>query len=334
MNLSMPAEGPDICDEIEDVGLVEDARRQRVAILVLSTGVPGATVTALAQRFEVLGPASPADIDMLVAAHGERIRGIATTGKARLDRDLLERLPVLEIVACYSAGLDNIDTEALAERGIALTNSSAALADEVADLAIALMVMARRRLVAADAYARSGAWAKGAFPLGHSVRGARIGLLGLGHIGSGVARRAEAMGMLPRYCTRRPVAGCAYPYYPDARALASDSDVFVVACPGGARNRGLVDAMVLAGLGRDSTLVNIARGDIIDEPALVEALATGKLGSAGLDVFADEPNVPARLRDLQNVVLTPHLGSATIETRHAMGESVVRSLMQAFGQGV
>jgi lactate dehydrogenase-like 2-hydroxyacid dehydrogenase len=306
-----------------------DAHRKRAAVLVLSKGVPAATVAALAQRFEVLCPADPADIDVLVAAHGERIRGVATTGRAGLDRALLQRLPALEIVACYSAGLDNIDTEALGERGIALTNSSAALADEVADLAIALMVMARRRLVAADAHARSGAWAGGAFTLGRSVTGARIGLLGLGHIGRGVARRAEAMGMHPRYCTRRPVAGCDYPYYPDARTLASDSDVFVVACPGGARNRGLVDASVLAALGPRGTLVNIARGEIVDEPALVEALVSGELGSAGLDVFANEPFVPAKLLDLQNVVLTPHLGSATVETRDAMGESVVRSLVQA-----
>jgi lactate dehydrogenase-like 2-hydroxyacid dehydrogenase len=304
---------------------------QPPTVLVLSGGVPAATIAALAERFEVLGPGSPDEIGSLVSAHGARIRGIATTGKARLDRALLARLPALVIVACYSAGLDKIDTEALAERGIPLTNSSAALADEVADLAIALMVMARRRLVAADAYVRSGAWAKGAFLLGQSVRGARIGLLGLGHIGSGVARRAEAMGMHPRYCTRRPVAGCAYPYFPDARALAADSDVFVIACPGGPANRGLVDRSVIAALGPDATLVNIARGEIVDESALVEALATGKLGSAGLDVFAEEPNVPARLRDLQNVVLTPHIGSATLETRSAMGASVVRSLVQALG---
>lgn len=304
---------------------------QAPTVLVLSGGMPAATIAALAERFEVLGPGSPDEIGSLVSAHGARIRGIATTGKARLDRALLARLPALEIVACYSAGLDKIDTEALAERGIPLTNSSAALADEVADLAIALMVMARRRLVAADAYVRSGAWAKGAFLLGQSVRGARIGLLGLGHIGSGVARRAEAMGMHPRYCTRRPVAGCAYPYFPDARALAADSDVFVIACPGGPANRGLVDRSVIAALGPDATLVNIARGEIVDESALVEALATGKLGSAGLDVFAEEPNVPARLRDLQNVVLTPHIGSATLETRSAMGASVVRSLVQALG---
>lgn len=299
---------------------------QPATVLVLSTGVPAATIAALAERFDVLGPGDPDEIEALVSAHGARIRGIATTGKARLDRALLARLPALEIVACYSAGLDKIDTEALAERGIALTNSSAALADEVADLAIALMVMARRRLVAADAYVRSGAWAKGAFLLGQSVRGARIGLLGLGHIGSAIARRAEVMGMRPRYCTRRPVADCPYPYWSNARALAADSDVFVIACPGGPANRGLVERSVIAELGPDATLVNIARGEIVDEPALVEALASGRLGSAGLDVFADEPDVPLALRRLDNVVLAPHLGSATIETRHAMGESVVRSL--------
>ncbi len=297
-------------------------------VLVLSAGIPAATITALTERFDVLGPGNPVEIEALVAAHGARIRGIATTGKARLDRALLARLPALEIVACYSAGLDKIDLEGLAERGIPLTNSSAALADEVADLAIALMVMARRRLVAADAHVRSGAWANGAFPLGRSVTGLRIGLLGLGHIGSAIARRAEAMGMQPRYCTRRPVADCAYPYHPDALALAADSDVFVIACPGGPANRGLVDRSVIAALGPEATLVNIARGEIVEEPALIDALASGALGSAGLDVFADEPNVPLALRRLDNVVLAPHLGSATSETRHAMGESVVRSLEQ------
>ncbi|MBR3189682.1 2-hydroxyacid dehydrogenase [Bosea sp. (in: a-proteobacteria)] len=299
---------------------------RRATVLVLSSGIPAATIAALAERFDLLGPGDPDEIDALVAAHGARIRGIATTGKARLDRALLGRLPALELLACYSAGLDKIDTEALAERGIPLTNSSAALADEVADLAIALMIMARRRLVAADAHVRGGAWAKAAFPLGRSVTGLRIGLLGLGHIGSAIARRAEAMGMHPRYCTRRPVAGCAYPYHGDARALAADSDVFVIACPGGPANRGLVDRSVIAALGPEATLVNIARGEIVDDPALIEALASGQLGSAGLDVFADEPNVPLALRQLDNVVLAPHLGSATVETRHAMGESVVRAL--------
>ncbi|MFC5395912.1 2-hydroxyacid dehydrogenase [Bosea vestrisii] len=299
---------------------------RRATVLVLSSGIPAATIAALAERFDLLGPGDPDEIDALVAAHGARIRGIATTGKARLDRALLARLPALELVACYSAGLDKIDREALAERGIPLTNSSAALADEVADLAIALMIMARRRLVAADAHVRGGAWAKAAFPLGRSVMGLRIGLLGLGHIGSAIARRAEAMGMHPRYCTRRAVAGCAYPHHADARALAADSDVFVIACPGGPANRGLVDRSVIAALGPDATLVNIARGEIVDEPALIEALVSGQLGSAGLDVFADEPNVPLALRQLDNVVLAPHLGSATVETRHAMDESVVRAL--------
>lgn len=299
---------------------------RRATVLVLSSGIPAATIAALAERFDLLGPGDPDEIDAFVAAHGARIRGIATTGKARLDRALLGRLPALELLACYSAGLDKIDTEALAERGIPLTNSSAALADEVADLAIALTIMARRRLVAADAHVRGGAWAKAAFPLGRSVTGLRIGLLGLGHIGSAIARRAEAMGMHPRYCTRRPVAGCAYPYHGDARALAADSDVFVIACPGGPANRGLVDRSVIAALGPEATLVNIARGEIVDDPALIEALASGQLGSAGLDVFADEPNVPLALRQLDNVVLAPHLGSATVETRHAMGESVVRAL--------
>ena len=301
-----------------------------VAILVLSAGVPEATVAELAESFEVLRPASPDALAGLLERDGGRIRGIATTGKARLDRALLARLPNLEIVACYSAGLDNIDTTALAERGIALTNSSAALAEEVADLAIALMIMARRGLVAADRHVRSGHWRKEAFPLGQSSAGKRIGLLGLGHIGSAIARRAVAMGMAPRYCTRRRIEGCAYPYYPDALSLAADSDVFIVACPGGPANRHLVDREVIAALRPDSTLVNIARGEIVDEDALGEALSDGRLGSAGLDVFAHEPNVPERLMSLDSVVLLPHLGSATHETRQAMGATVVAALRSHF----
>lgn len=300
--------------------------KHAVTVLVLSTGVPAATVAELKERFDVIGPGSSNEIDALVSAHGTRIRGIATTGKATLDRNLLGRLPALDLVACYSAGLDKIDVDALAERGIALTNSSAALADEVADLAIALMIMARRRLVAADAHVRSGNWGKAPFPLGHTLSGRRIGLLGLGHIGSAIARRAETMGMHPRYCTRRPVDGCPYPHHEDARALAADSDVFVIACPGGPANRGLVDRDVIAALRSDATLINIARGEIVDEPALIKALQSGELGSAGLDVYADEPNVPAVLCELDNVVLAPHIGSATVETRQAMSASVVRSL--------
>jgi lactate dehydrogenase-like 2-hydroxyacid dehydrogenase len=300
-------------------------------VLVLSPGVPAATVSELARSFDVVRPEIPADLPDLLAKHGPRIRGIATTGKAVLDRNLLAKLPGLEIVASYSAGLDKIDTAALAERGIALTNSSAALADEVADLAIALMIMARRRLVAADRHVRDGGWRDGAFPLGQGCAGKRIGLLGLGHIGSGIARRALAMGMSPRYCTRRPVAASDYPYHATARALAADSDVFVIACPGGAANRHLVDADVIAALRPDSTLINIARGEIVDEGALIEALSNGRLGSAGLDVFATEPDVPAALRALDQVVLAPHLGSATTETRDAMGRSVVMALRDHFG---
>jgi lactate dehydrogenase-like 2-hydroxyacid dehydrogenase len=301
-----------------------------IPVLILSEGVPQSTVTRLAASFETLEPAARGGLDQLLADHGSRIRGIATTGKAKLDRAILGRLPALEIVACYSAGLDNIDIAALAERGIPLTNSSAALADEVADLAIALMVMARRRLPAADRFVRDGAWLHGSFPLGQSSGGKRIGLLGLGHIGSGIARRAIAMGMAPRYCTRRPIADCPFPYHPTPAALAADSDVFVVACPGGTANRHLVSADVIAALRPDSTLVNIARGEVVDQAALVASLVSGRLGSAGLDVFENEPNVPEALLGLGQVALSPHIGSATVETRDAMGETVVSALTRHF----
>jgi lactate dehydrogenase-like 2-hydroxyacid dehydrogenase len=305
-----------------------------IPVLILSEGVPRSTVSKIVDPFEALVPAGHGGLRALLDAHGSRIRAIATTGKAKLDRAILDQLPALEIVACYSAGLDNIDTVALAERGIPLTNSSAALADEVADLAIALMIMARRRLPIADRYIRDGDWHSGAFPLGQSSRGKRIGLLGLGHIGAGIARRAIAMGMAPRYCTRRRIEGCPFPYYSTPKCLASDSDVFVVACPGGAANRHLVSAEVIAALRPESTLINIARGEIVDEAALVASLVSGRLGSAGLDVFEDEPNVPETLRRLVQVTLTPHLGSATVETRDAMEESVVAALTGHFRIGL
>ena len=302
-----------------------------IAVLVLSAGVPEATLAALRERFDVIDGRDSSRLTGALDRHGPRIRAIATTGKARLDRDLITALPKLEIVASYSAGLDNIDVDALRERGVVLTNSSGALANEVADLAVTLLVMARRRLVLADRHVRSGDWERQPYPLGRSVTGLRIGILGLGAIGSAIARRAEAMGMVPRYCNRRPITGCALPYHPSAIALARDSDILVVACPGGEANRGIVDAHVIHALGPEATLVNIARGEIVDQDALIEALTSGRLGSAGLDVLADEPHAPLALTALPNVVLTPHVGSATVETRAAMGESVVASLVRHFG---
>lgn len=234
------------------------------------------------------------------------------------------------MVVCYSAGTDNIDAAALAARRIPLTTTSPALAEDVADLAMALVVMARRRLVAADAHVRTGRWAAGStFPLGQGLQGLRLGVLGFGHIGAAVARRAAAAGMRIHYCARRPRKALELPFHADPVALARNSDVLVVACSGGQANRGLVGAEAIHALGAGGTLVNVARGDVVDEEALIRALATGALGSAGLDVFQDEPRVDPRLTAMPFVVLTPHIGSATVEGRAAMGRMVLDSLCAA-----
>jgi lactate dehydrogenase-like 2-hydroxyacid dehydrogenase len=299
-------------------------------ILLLSDMIQPPALAELAQLFTVHDGRDVATLGALLATHGASIQGIAISGRNSVDRALLARLPALRIVACFSAGIDKVDTAALDERGIPLTNTSAVLAEEVADLAMALLVMARRRLLAADAHVRSGAWAAGQdFPFGRSLQGARMGLLGLGHIGAAIARRAAAAGLALRYCTRSQRPGLDLPWHATPLALAQDSDILMVATTGGAANRNLVDAATIRALGPGGTLVNISRGEVVEEAALLAALEDRGLGSAGLDVFRNEPRVDARFAALSNVVMAPHIASATVETRAAMGAHVVQSLRQA-----
>lgn len=300
----------------------------RPEILILSPALPPATVAALAERFTCHGPPG-GDLDAILAAHGPRIAGIATTGRERLDAALLDRLPNLKVVACMTAGTEGIDDRALAARGIPLRTSGAVLADDVADLAIALLVMARRRLVQADAYLRAGDWAKAPFPLQRSIAGRRLGLLGIGHLGRAIARRAEAMGVALRYSARSRRPDLPWPFHPDPVSLAADSDMMIVCCTGGPANHGLVGAAAFRALGPEGTLVNVSRGEVLDEAALIEALESGALGSAGLDVFCNEPTPDPRFARLPNVALVPHVGSATVETRAAMAASVVAALSEA-----
>ncbi|UFN48373.1 2-hydroxyacid dehydrogenase [Roseomonas sp. OT10] len=297
-------------------------------VLILSPYLPEEDVTALRGLFPCHGPFDAAGLDSFLATQGGRVAGIATSGKVVLDAAMLDRMPGLRIISCFSAGTDRIDTDALAQRGIPLTTTSTALAEDVADLAIALAVMARRRLVAADAHARGGAWRQGAFPLGRSLSRCRLGLLGYGHIGQAVARRAAGMGMPIAYCTRRRREDSPHAYRATPLELAQGCDLLVVACPGGEANRHLVTGAVLDSLGPEGTLVNVARGEIVDQDALIVRLADGRLGSAGLDVLEGEPVVPEALARLENVVLLPHLGSATVEARHAMGQAMIEGLVK------
>lgn len=295
-------------------------------VLILSERLPAALLDRLRKTFRCHGPFGERELAACLAERGALVRGVATNGSTPFDEGMIARLPALEIVACYSAGTDRIDVAALTARSIRLTTASPVLAGEVADLAIALMLMARRRLHVADRFVRDGRWTQGAFPLGAASNGRRLGLLGLGHIGALIARRGAAMNMSIAYCTRTPVEGSAYTYHPTPLALARAVDVFVIACPGGPARRHLVGKDVIDAVGPQGTIVNIARGEIVDEVELIAALSSGRLGSAGLDVFEREPTAAEALREMPNVALTPHLGSATVETRQAMEDAVVDAL--------
>ena len=264
------------------------------------------------------------------AAIAPRIRAIAASGESKVPRELIAQLPALEIVSVFGVGYDGIDVAAARERGIAVTHTPNVLNDEVADLAMALVLAVSRRLIEADRYVRTGAWAKGPMPLARKVSGARMGIVGLGRIGKAIARRAESFGMSIAYTARTAKADAPYPYFATAEALAREVDFLVVITPGGAATRKLIDAKVLAALGKKGYLVNVARGSVVDEQALVEALRAGTIAGAGLDVFENEPNVPAELLALDNVVLTPHVGSATWQTRQAMADLSFGNLQAHF----
>lgn len=265
---------------------------------------------------------------LLAAARGAR--AIATDGHLGADPAMIDALPRLEIIACYGVGVDAIDLAHAAKCGVVVTNTPDVLTDDVANLAIGLLLAVTRRMVVADRYVRAGRWLDGNMALTRSVVGKRLGILGLGRIGKAIARRAEALGCSVSYCGRRAQHDQPYPFHDSLLGMARSCDYLVVSCPGGAGTRHLVTAEVLAALGPEGVLVNIARGSVVDEAALVAALRSGALGGAGLDVFEAEPRVPGDLLELETVVLQPHMGSATFETRRAMGDLVVDNLRAFF----
>jgi lactate dehydrogenase-like 2-hydroxyacid dehydrogenase len=263
-----------------------------------------------------------ADRDALLATVASRVEICVTTGGAGAARALIERLPNLKLIACFGVGVDAIDLAAARVRSIAVTNTPDVLTDDVADLALALILDAMRGVSAGDRYVRTGRWLQGAFPLQARMSGKRLGVVGMGRIGQAIARRAAAFDMQIAWHGPRG-KDLPYRYEPDLVALARSVDVLVAACPGGEATRGLISRRVLEAVGPRGYFVNVARGSVVDEAALVELLAARQLGGAGLDVFVDEPNVPARLLELDNVVLQPHVASATEETRTAMGRVVL-----------
>ena len=259
-----------------------------------------------------------------------RVRAIAASGESKVPRELIAQLPKLEMISVFGVGYDGVDVAAARERGIAVTHTPNVLNDEVADLAMALVLAVSRRLVEADRYVRGGQWLKGPMPLARKVSGTRMGIVGLGRIGQAIATRAEAFGMSVAYTSRNAKPGVAYRYFPSAEALAAEVEFLVVITPGGAATRKLIDAKVLAALGKKGYLVNVARGSVVDEAALVAALQAGTIAGAALDVFENEPNVPEALFGLDNVVLVPHIGSATWQTRQAMSDLAFGNLEAHF----
>lgn len=269
---------------------------------------------------------SATDRDALIAQVAPRIDVAVTSGGgAGIRRPLMEQLPKLQLIACFSVGLDSVDLVAARERGIAVTNTPDVLTDDVADLAIGLMLATARRIVAADSFVRSGGWLKEGFPLAEKVSGKRLGIVGMGRIGQAIARRAAAFDMQIAWHGPSP-KDLPYRFEPKLIELARSVDFLVAACPGGAATRGLISRDVLTALGSKGIFINISRGSVVDEAALVELLVSGDLGGAGLDVFVDEPRVPAALFNLDTVVLQPHQASATHQTRGAMAQLVLDNI--------
>lgn len=288
------------------------------------------SLETLANDFTVHTLWQSQDKPALIAKVRDRIRAIQSFGPYGVDAKLIDTLPKLEIIANAGVGVDAIDLVAAKRRGVIVTNTPDVLNDCVADLAMGLTIATLRRMIVADRYVREGNWPKGAMPFARRVSGKSMGILGLGRIGKAIAKRAEAFDMRVAYHGRKPQADVAYKYYASLTEMARDCDVLMVICAGGADTYHLVNAEVLAALGPEGTLINVARGSVVDELALVKALADGTLGAAGLDVFEAEPQVPEALWTMDNVVLQPHVASATHETRKAMGDLTVDNLRAHF----
>jgi len=305
-------------------------------IEILAPGVlPEKSVATLRERFTCHRAHGSDEVGAIVTSSGDRIRGIARGGHFNIDRALLDRLPKLEIIANFGVGYDGIDLKGCAERGILVTNTPDVLTEEVADTALGLLLMTVRELSAAERYLRAGNWSReGNYRLTPAtLRDRTVGIAGLGRIGLAIARRLDAMKVPVVYHARHERRGLPYRYYADLRAMAEAVDTLVVVLPGTPQTKGIVNADLLRALGSDGILINIGRGSVVDEEALIEALRAGVIRAAGLDVFVEEPHVPEALLALDNVVLLPHVGSASVFTRDAMGQLVVDNLTSWFEAG-
>ena len=295
-------------------------------LLLISDATPR-MMEQFSETFNVVG------MDQL-AARTETIEAVATDGHLGVKPEILNQLPNLKVISCYGVGYDAIDVTDCAERGIPVGHTPGVLSANVANTAIMLMLATCHKLLKQDAYVRSGDWAsKGNYPLTRSLDEKKVGILGLGRIGESLASKLKAFDCPVVYHSRNQKTDVDYAYYDNLTKMAADVDYLVVITPGGPATAKLVNKDVINALGPEGILINVSRGSVVDEEAMIVALQDGRLGAAGLDVFATEPHVPASLRALENVTLTPHVGSATVETRQAMGDLVVENQASFFATG-
>ncbi|MBY0383030.1 MAG: 2-hydroxyacid dehydrogenase [Xanthobacteraceae bacterium] len=309
--------------------MVQDQSGQKADILVygpkkplIERGLSGFNLHVIHER---------ADVDKLAPDIAEKIRGIAVTLLVPANSAMLSRFPKLEVIASFGVGYDHVDFSYARDHNIIVTNTPDVLTEEVADTALGLLIATLREFIPADRYVREGKWTEKSYRLSPgSLRDRTVGIVGMGRIGQAIARRVEACGVPVVYHSRNPAQGVSHKHFPNLVEMAKVADTLIVITPGGAATNNLINADVLDAMGPRGVLINVARGSVVDEQALIAALANGKILAAGLDVYAQEPHVPDALKHMNNVVLLPHIASASVATRDAMDQLVVDNLVRWF----
>lgn len=299
--------------------------------LLKQAGLPEALTNALYASYDMCDIGRMSESELIAVA--PTIDVMVTNGEAVVTAEFISRFPELKLIVVFGVGYDGVDVSAAASRGITVTHTPGVLTDDVADLAMGLMIATSRKIVGAHKFIERGGWQQGGFQWTRKVSGARLGIVGMGRIGQAIARRAAGFSMTISYYERRSRDLPGWDFQPDIYTLAQQSDVLMVCIPGGEYTRGLINAQVLQALGPEGILINIGRGSVVDEKALTEAIQQNYIGGAGLDVFSDEPEVPESLLLRDNVVVTPHMASATWQTRAEMSRLVLENI-QAWQQGL
>lgn len=297
----------------------------KARVLILAPVMDSLT-EKLEQQFSVEKYFEQDDPHSFLANKGKGIVGLVTRGDFGAKNSVLELLPDLKVISVFGVGTDAIDLDYTADKNIHVEITEGVLTDDVADMALALLLATSRNICQADQFVREGKWQNGGFPLSSKVSGKRVGIFGMGQIGQAIARRALGFDMTVAYASNHKKPELPYTFYPDVKQLAAESDVLIIAVSGGPKSAGIIDKSVFNALPNSALVINISRGSVINEGDLIQALTDKQIAGAGLDVFAEEPNVPQELIAMTNVVLQPHLGSATHETRQAMSEKVLSNL--------